>query len=223
MVVLGPTAVLLLLCTWLASRYAQPMLVELLGLLPVTFFAVGKFLPLWGVSGNSSFGPYQLGAVIWALDTFSVLLFVYSFEAIYRLPGLRKPLDHIQENMELLLTVYPKMKQASVAGVILFVLFPVSGTGALAASFIGVLLGMNRFVLIAAVSAGGCIGGFLMAFLAANFASAISSIEAVQQNPSVKYAVIGGLLVSLGGVLFFLNRMFRNALKQAKDASQSKS
>ena len=199
-----------------ASLYAPAMIRELFLLIPVAFFAVGKFLPLWGVSGESSFGPYELGAVIWALDTFSVLIFVYSFEAFYRIPALRKVLDRINHNMELVLEVYPGMKRASVVGVILFVLFPISGTGALAASFIGVLLRMNRFVLIAAVSFGGCLGGFLMGFLASNFGSALSNFEALQNNPSYKYGAMAVGVALLGTLLFAANRMFKRALEKAE-------
>lgn len=218
--VLGPLFLILGVSALLANRYASEMLQELFLLIPVAFFAVGKFLPLWGISGESSFGPYQLGAVIWALDTFSVLIFVYSFEAFYRIPFLRKVLDRVNHNMELVLEMYPRMKRASVVGVILFVLFPVSGTGALAASFIGVLLRMNRLVLIVAVSFGGCLGGFLMAFLASNFGSALESFEALQQNPTYKYAVLGGFWALLALLLFAANRMFRHALEKAEQAHQ---
>ncbi len=214
--VLGSLFFVLASAALFASLYAPEMIRELFLLIPVAFFAVGKFLPLWGVSGESSFGPYELGAVIWALDTFSVLVFVYSFEAFYRIPALRKILDRVNHNMELVLEVYPGMKRASVVGVILFVLFPISGTGALAASFIGVLLRMNHIVLIAAVSFGGCLGGFLMGFLASNFGSALSNFEALQNNPSYKYGVLAIGVLLLGSLLFVANRMFKRALEKAE-------
>jgi len=216
--VLGTLFFVLALASLLAHRYALAMFTELFLLIPLAFFAVGKFLPLWGISGESSFGPYELGGVIWALDTFSVLVFVYSFEAFYRIPLLRKILDRISHNMELVLRVYPQMKRASVVGVVLFVLFPISGTGALAAACIGVLLRMNRFVLIAAVSFGGCLGGFLMGFLASNFASALTNFKSLQNNPSYKYAILAFCVLALSSLVFFLNRIFKRALAQAEES-----
>ncbi len=216
--VLGTVALLLLLAFVIGERYAPDKIMELIAIVPVAFVAAGKFIPLWGISGKSSMGPYELGALIWAMDTMTVLLFVYSFEAIYKIGPITRWLDRMYANMKLVVRVYPIMKRASTVGVLLFVLFPVSGTGALAASVIGLLLGMHRATLIASVSAGGLLGGMLMAFLAANFSSAMQSFEAVQNNPSSQYWIFAGLLILVGLVVYALNRAFRRALAQGQDA-----
>ncbi len=215
--VLGGVALLLLLGFLLGQRFAPTETFEVLGLVPVTFVAVGKFLPLWGVSGQSSLGPYELSLVIWGLDTLTVVVFVYSFEAFYRLRPLRNALDKLYTNMNLVLQVYPSMKRASVIGVFLFVLFPVSGTGALGASVIGALLGMNRFVVMATVSLGGIVGGLLMAFLAEHSAGALLSLESVQQNPSSKYWITAALVLVIVAIVLLLGRAFRRALAHAAE------
>ncbi len=214
--VLGGIGGLLVLGFLLGQRFAPTQTLEVLGLLPITFVAVGKFLPMWGVSGQSSLGPYELGLVIWGLDTLTVVVFVYSFEAFYKLGPLHRALDKLYSNMTLVLKVYPSMKRASVVGVFLFVLFPISGTGALGASVIGALLGMERGVVIATVSAGGLVGGLLMAFLADNSANALMSLKAVQENPSSKYWISVLVVVVLVAVVLLLGRAFRRALEHAQ-------
>lgn len=211
--VLGPLGGVLITLVILGNLYAPAQSVELLGLIPAAMFAVGKFLPLWGISGQSSLGPWELGAVVWFLDTMSVIFIVYSLEAFYRIRPLKRALDRINGNAQLVLAAYPGIRKAAVVGVILFVLFPVTGTGALAGAFIGVLLGMNRFVLIGAVSCGGCIGGFFMAFLAVNFESALSSF---QDNSTYKYAAIATAVMLIVIGVYFLNRAFQRALVKAK-------
>ncbi len=218
-VVLGSVAAVLIVAFLLGLIFARGATLALLGLLPVPFVALGKFLPLWGVSGEGSFGPYELGLVIWGLDTLTVVVFVYSFDAFYRLGPLRRALDKLYGNMRLVLKVYPSMKRASVIGVFLFVLFPISGTGALGASVIGALLGMERTVVIATVSAGGICGGLIMAFLADNFASALLSLKAVQNNPSSKYWISAIAVLVLVAVVVLLGRAFKRALLHAKEQS----
>ncbi len=214
--VLGGTALVILLLILVGLQVAPDKTLELIGLAPITFVAVGKFLPLWSISGQSTLGPYELGAGIWALDTLTVIVFVYSFEAFYRISFARRVLDRTHRNMKLLLKVYPRLKRLSLMGVFLFVLFPVSGTGALAGSIIGVLLGAHRLSLIAAVSLGGCFGGLLMAFLASNFAGALSRLQAAQSDTTVQYMILaGGVGVVAAGVVW-LGRAFRRILAEAE-------
>src|SRR5690606_194518 len=102
-----------------------------------------------------------------------------------------------------------------------FVLFPISGTGALAASVAGLLLGMHRAVLITAVSVGGLIGGLLMAFLASNFASAMQSFQAVQNNPSSRYWILLALVLVIAAAVYAINRAFRRALLEGQAAGDA--
>ena len=51
-----------------------------------------------GISGSSHFGPYQLGLVIWIMDTYSVLTIVYAIEGLYAIKPLKRALDRVQTN-----------------------------------------------------------------------------------------------------------------------------
>jgi len=220
LLVLGLVYGAMLLALILGLRFARPATLELIGLIPVSVFAAGKFLPLWAASGQSHFGPYELGAVVWLLDTVGVIHIVYALEGFYKIGPLRRGLVRVQSNARLVLTAYPRLRRAAVAGVILFVLFPLAGTGAIAGAFLGILLGMNRYRLIAAVSFGGFVGGMSMAFAAVHFEGAVRSLQGMQERPYVKYLLIGGVLLVLAMAVFWLNRAYRKALARV-EAEQS--
>jgi uncharacterized membrane protein len=205
----------------LGMAFAPRATLELTGLVPLSFFLVGKFLPLLAIRGESTFGPYELGLVIWVMDTVNITLIVYSLQALNKIRRLRRGLDRVQANAQLVLRAYPKIRKAAVAGVVAFVLFPIAGTGAVVGAFIGVLLGMHRAVLIAAVSFGGLIGGMMMAFLASNFRAALERFQEMQQDPTLKYVLIAAVaaLAIVGVVL--LNRAYRRALAKAEAEAEA--
>ncbi len=201
--------------------YAHGPTTELLGLVPASFFAAGKFLPLWGISDASNFSPWELGVVIWVMDTCTAMLMVYGLEGLYRFERLKAGLHRVQANASLVVEAYPWIRKAAIVGVVVFVLFPVAGTGAVGACFLGILLGMNRHVLIGAVSLGGLLGGMLMAAAAVYFGGAVLALRDTLQDPTVKYASIAAIvLVVLWGVRA-LNRAYRNALDLARVRGQA--
>lgn len=215
LIVLGGLVAVLVAAYVIGIRYAAGSTKELSALVPASFFVVGKFLPLWSISGKSNFGPYELGLVIWVMDTCSVLIVVYALEGLYWIKPLKRWLDRIHDNARLVLVAYPRMRRTAVGGLVLFVLFPIAGTGALGAAFIGVLLGIHRGVLIAAVSLGGLLGGMSMAFLASNFASALRDFEALQRDPRLKYAFIALVVALFAAGVLWAGRAYRRALALA--------
>ena len=211
--VLGSIFGALLVAFLLGLIYGRTQTLELAGLLPVTFFAAGKFLPIWGVTGQSQFSAWELGAVVWLLDTVSVLLIVYGLEGLYRFRALKRSLEKIHDNVGLVIRAYPKMRKAAVIGVVLFVLFPVAGTGAVGATFLGILLRLHRATLIIAVSIGGLFGGALMAFLAVHFANLVIRW---QNSETVQYFGIAILATLVIAGVVWLNRAHQRALKQVR-------
>ena len=221
LIVLGGTFGVLVAGTVLGLVYAHSATTELFGLVPASFFAAGKFLPLWAISAKSNFTPYGLGIVIWVMDTVTVLVLVYSLQGFHQFKRLKRWLDRVQRNAALVLDAYPRIRTAAVVGVVVFVLFPVAGTGAIGGTFLGILLGLRRGVLIAAVSAGGFLGGMLMAFAAANFGDTLCSLRALQQDPVVKYALIATVVLALALAVLALNRAYRGALAAAEQRQQN--
>ncbi|GAB4523874.1 MAG: hypothetical protein Tsb0020_42180 [Haliangiales bacterium] len=219
--VLGSAGTAVVLAFAFGFAYYRGATLELIGLIPASVFAVGKFLPIWGVTGQSHFSPWQLGCLIWAMDTVTILTMVYGLELLYRIPGLEAGLRRIQVNAGLVLSAYPRIRRAAVIGVVLFVLFPIAGTGAIGGAFLGILLGLQRRVLIAAISLGGLCGGMLMAALAVNFASAVQTVDAMQSDPAVKWTIMSLVALTVIGALLWLNRAYQRALASARAASQA--
>ncbi len=203
---------------WLVSPAAM---LELAALIPPTFFAAGKFLPLWGITGKSQFGPYELGLVVWMLDTFIVIGLVYGLQGLTKLPPLRRGLDRVQARAGLVLLAYPKMRKAALTGVFLFVLFPIAGTGAVGATFIGILLGLHRVALILIVSAGGLVGGMGMAYAANNFRRQVLELEALQEDPTLKYLIVGVVLLGLLLFLWWASRVYQRAVDSARESAMA--
>jgi uncharacterized membrane protein len=196
--------------------YAHEATTELLGIVPVSMFVVGKFLPMWGITGQSNFNPWELGLVIWVLDTCTVLFIVYALEGLYRVAQLKRTIEKVRSNVSLVLVAYPRIRKGAVVGVVLFVLFPIAGTGAMMGAFLGILLGLHRHVLIAAVSAGGLLGGMFMAFLAVYFGETLIWLREMQQHPAVKYASIAALILLAVLAFRWLSRMYARALAAAQ-------
>lgn len=219
--VLGSVAGVVFLAFVVGIVYAHDATLELIGLIPASIVALGKFLPLVGLSKESSFTPWDLALVIWALDTVTVLGVIYGLEAFYRFRRLKGLLERIQANASLVLTAYPKIRKAAVVGVFLFVLFPVAGTGALVGSFLGILLRLPRKKLIAVVSAGGLVGGFLMAVMATMFGEAMESLWKMQQSTTVKYTSIAIVAVIVAAAFYGLNRVYKRAFEQVEAELES--
>lgn len=178
----------------------------LLGLMAASFFGLGKFLPLVATQ-EETFGYYDLGLVIWFMDTLTVLLLVYSVEALYRWGAAARLLRRIQDKAAIVIEAFPRFRRYAFVGLVLFVQFPVSGTGAIGGTFVGVLLHLHRGRIIAAVCLGGLLGGMGMAFLSERFGRAI---EAYQDNPWI----IALLVALLLGAILAMNHAYRRALRR---------
>ena len=214
--VLGTVFAALALSSAIGWLLRPSAMLELIALIPPTFFAAGKFLPLWGITGQSQFGPYELGLVVWMLDSLIVIVLVYGLQLFYRIAPLKRALCKAQSRAGLVLIAYPKMRKAALAGVFAFVLFPIAGTGAVGATFIGILLGLHRVALIAIVSAGGLLGGLGMAFAASNFRHQVLELEALQDDPTLQYAIIGVVLLGLVLFMWWASRVYQHAVESAR-------
>lgn len=210
--VLAGTLGLVLLGIGLGFLLAPAATLELVGLVPISVFAAGKFLPLWALSQKSHFSPWHLGLVIWALDTITILIVVYALWPLLAFKKIRLWIDKVREEAKVVLEAYPKMRRYTVVGLTLFVLFPVAGTGAFVGGFVGILLGLPKKTLIASVSAGGFLGGMLIAALSASMQHALLAFHAAQEKPWIQYTILASVLLLIIAVMIFFNRMHRKAL-----------
>jgi len=204
---IGLTALFISLGLYFAPKKTE----WLLGHATFSFFLAGKFIVFSGTIPGNLFSPWELGLLITYMDTLTGILFVYNVDFFFRIPGIGERLRKIRIRARRILHANPWLKRQSYIGIILFVMFPLTGTGAVGASFLGKFMGLNRFAHLAAISIGGALGGFSMASLAA----LLGRERAAQllKQP----ILLGSLVVLLGVVLFLLGRAFiKSAPKSGK-------
>ncbi len=203
LVVLGTMVGALIAAIVIGLIYAPDHTLALFFNVPASFFGLGKFLPTLALRPNSLFSAYELGIVIGIMDTCTVIIIVYSLELF---DGI---LAKANRNARLVLDAYPWMRKFTVPAIVLFVMFPVAGTGAVGGSLIGALLGMHRVRLIFAVSFGGFLGGFAMAFLTLRIGDAVKELKG---SPYL----IAMLVIVLLALVWGMTRAYKNALSRAE-------
>lgn len=192
---------------------------QLFVLVPTSFFGAGKFLPVAALTGipgviraaDCAWSTYELGFVIGVMDTCTALGIVYSIELLYRVWGIKYFLTQANTNAQLVLKAFPGMRKFALLAIVLFVLFPLSGTGAIGGSLLGAILGLHRFRIIAAVCVGGFLGGTTMAWLVTNFG------EAVQRLGNSPW-LIGALSAVAVAFFWAMARAYKTALDRARQA-----
>ncbi|MEZ5989047.1 MAG: small multi-drug export protein [Planctomycetota bacterium] len=196
-------------------------------LVPASFFALGKFLPVLAVTGlpgvydadKGLFTPYDLGLVIGVMDTVTAFLVVYSLEAIHGIPLVGRFLDRANRDAALVLRAFPRFRRIATFGVVLFVLFPVAGTGAIGGSFLGAILAMHRVRLILCVAAGGFLGGLGMAWATLHFEREVVWLQEHKGDPL--YLILSAAVVV--GALVWATVAFRRALRRAREQCDEES
>ena len=171
---------------------------------------MGKFIVLGGSVPGELFSPWELALLITYMDTLTGVLFVYNVDLFFRLPFLGYRLRRIRIRARRVLQVNPWLRQRSYLGVVLFVMFPLTGTGAVGAAFLGKFMGLNRFGHLAAISLGGAMGGFSMAALAALLGREKAN-ELLHQP-----WILGGMILALLALLFFLGKAFMRGTRPLK-------
>lgn len=220
LLVIGSVFGTLILLLVLGLVFDSERTLVLLRVIPGSFFLLGKFLPIVAVTGlpgfydagSGLFSPYDFGVVIWIMDSITVLLIVYSLEIFYKIPLIGRFLDRANQDAACVLHAFPKFRRISRIGIVLFVLFPVAGTGAIGGSLIGAILGLNRFWLMLCVSFGGFLGGMSMSFATVNFTAQVKWLQQHKGDP--QYLILTGILVV--GVLAWATVAFRRALAKAR-------
>ncbi|MHC4858943.1 MAG: small multi-drug export protein, partial [Planctomycetota bacterium] len=97
----------------------------------------------------------------------------------------------------------PWFAKITFLGVLLFVLFPLTGTGAIGGSLFGRLLGMKRFRTLTAIALGSALGCFAIAALARGIARTLPE----EVRDSWWFEAVGiALVVSIVAVLWLRSR-----------------
>lgn len=162
-----PVAVSVLLLSLVFFFSGGDAALELLSLALATATVAGKFIVLRGLHDEGFFdSPYKLAPLVVYMDVLFAFVAVFNFGVLHRIPRLGRRLARMQVDGERILARNPWMKKVTFVGVVAFVTFPLSGTGAIGGAIVGRLLGLPRLRTLVAIATGAVIGAFGMALLA---------------------------------------------------------
>lgn len=132
-----------------------------------TFFYFGKFVVVTpALSDQVPFSTWELAALVTFMDTATACFVAGNLHVFNRIPYFGKKLAGLERYGRFTLEQKPAMRRMARLGVILFVMFPLAGTGAVGGSILGRLLGMTLAWILICVFLGGLLGSFAMAALA---------------------------------------------------------
>lgn len=136
-------------------------------------FFMGVYLvPPWGkesvVPGAIFAGvPWYIAAISIAfMDFVAGLFMMWNFDLALKIPLLGKWIEKTEKRGEEYLRNHPLANKAAFVFVVLFVMFPVQGSGGIGGTIVGRIIGMGKHRVLAAITLGAFIGTFTIAVFA---------------------------------------------------------
>ena len=131
-----------------------------------SFFTLGKLIILTGAHPDVPLNAGELAAMVFFMDCLYAYLLAYNLHHLVRIPRFGPWLARLHNYCRYWLSTHRWMKRWAFTGVMLFVLFPLTGTGAPGGSIIGRLVGLSARTTLAAIALGSLLGCTLMAAFA---------------------------------------------------------
>ncbi len=108
--------------------------------------------------------PWYLVAFSMALlDSTSALFMVWNFDLSLKIPVLGRWIEGFMSQGTRLFAKYHWLERLSAAGLAIFVMFPLQGTGGIAGSLVGRMMGMDKSRVFLSITAGALVGCSLIA------------------------------------------------------------
>lgn len=212
-----PVATSVLLLSLVFFFFGGDATLELFTTALATATVAGKFIVLRGLHQEGFLdSPFKLAILVIYMDLLVASIAVYNIGVLYKIPRLGKKIEAMQENGKGILERNPWMRKVTFFGIIAFVTFPLSGTGAIGGSMFGRLLGLSKRKTMLGIAIGACLGAFAMAGLAHFFGE---QMETIQGNPVF---LVGGIAV-LGFVIWWMIRNSRRASQRRLAEAEEKS
>lgn len=175
---------------------------------------VGKFIVLSGAVEGNPLSQWELALLVVVMDTWVAYVLAYNLHHLYKVPRLGPWLHNVQNYCRYWLHEYPLMRRWAITGVVLFVVIPLSGTGAPGGALLGRIVGLRPRTILAAVFTGSVLGcGVMVAF-----AEQISDSFAHLQGEWWFQAIGIGIVVILLIVLWRLGVHISRAASRFADA-----
>jgi len=132
----------------------------------ITALPLGKFVILAGAHPDLDVGPWALAAMVFLMDTWVGYVLSYNLHHVYRLGRVGPWLNNVQNYCRYWLSEYPIVRRWAITGVVMFVVFPLSGTGAPGGALLGRIVGLRPRITLLAIMAGSAVGCCIMAAFA---------------------------------------------------------
>lgn len=210
---LGPVAASLAVWGLLWLIWPWSKMLQLKGAIAAVWLFAGKFVILApSLAGTIELTPWELAGIVSWMDTATAVILWANLKFLYRLPWLGPKLVKVRLHSEATMSRNAFMRRGAFAGVALFVLFPVAGTGATKATIIAELAGMRTWSMIASVALG-ALGG---CFGLAAFSSALKRVLEPLHDTHWVYAISVGVTVTLiAWIVWYIRRVDRMEERQA--------
>jgi uncharacterized membrane protein len=153
---------------------------------------ISKLAIFAGAIEQHPHGPWELAVIAWLIDVGWALALLGGLSWMERLPVVERYLGRAHQHAERMALEYPGIRRLASAGVALFVFVPVPGTGAIAGTLLGSLLGLSRSRCLASVAVGSALAVVVFAALATLFGA---RWQAIVQNPVTSLLGLAALVL----------------------------
>jgi uncharacterized membrane protein len=204
---LGP--LLASLAGWgvLALIWPWSKMLHLKAAMAAVWLYAGKFVILFpSLVGKIELTSWELAGLVAWMDTATAILLWANLKFLYRVPWLGPKLVKVRRHSEATMSRSALMRRGAFAGVALFVLFPVAGTGATKATIIAELAGMRTWSMIASVALGAVAGCFALAA----FSNVLKkTLEPLKDTLWVDVIGIGVGVILVAWIVWYIRRVDR--------------
>ena len=158
------------------------------------------FVPPFGkgtvIPGGIALGlnPWSLAVATAFVDIAVGVFLTWNFDLAKKIPFIGSGITRIQEKGKAMLTSLPWLERASVTGIIVFVMFPFQGSGAVGGTILGRAIGISPNKNLAAVSIGAVSGSFLLSASIVYGLGVLAVLAPIQIAVAVLFT---GLLVAI--------------------------
>lgn len=134
---------------------------------------------------------WLIGTSIALLDVLAGLFMALNFEMAYQVPLLGEWISRFMDHGQAFLSRRPWLKKFYFSGLVLFVMFPLQGSGGIGGSLVGRLLGMKPRTVLLAITIGAFAGCYLIA-LGSEFIW-----DLILVHPALGVTVAGAVIVAI--------------------------
>lgn len=176
-----------------------------------SFFTLGKLIVILGAVPESSFrmSAWELAAMVVFMDTVYAYFLAYNLDVVFRFRRLGPALLRLTNFCRYVLSTRPWMRRWAVTGVVLFVMFPVTGTGAPGGAILGRIVGLKPHVTLGSIVMGSVLGCGVLAL----FSEPLRPVfQHVQHELWFKLAGVA----LIGIVVLFLYRVGRRLSRESE-------